>query len=246
MKLKDAQLIAKDLLEKASPLCERIEIAGSIRRKKPDVKDIEIVAIPKWTESRDPSDLFGERKPRINQLWLNLSFRIDVVWIKPGTSEIVPWDVKPDGKYWRGLLPEGIKLDLFIASQENFGAIYLIRTGSAEFSAAVMAHAKRLNRRCVDGYFTRDGERVITPEEKDVFDLLNLEFVEPELRIGRDALKSKRPEARPRCKNDDHDFKEEYYGWQCQNCDAFYAFGNEPWIDYEPDPDDFCPSCGKE
>ncbi len=30
-----------------APHCERIEIAGSIRRKKPHVKDIEIVAIPK-------------------------------------------------------------------------------------------------------------------------------------------------------------------------------------------------------
>jgi DNA polymerase/3'-5' exonuclease PolX len=36
--------------------CHRISIAGSIRRQRPQVKDIEIVALP-WQE---PSDLFGD------------------------------------------------------------------------------------------------------------------------------------------------------------------------------------------
>ena len=43
--------VAIEIAEKVKalllPHCERIEIAGSVRRKKPNVKDIEIVAIPK-------------------------------------------------------------------------------------------------------------------------------------------------------------------------------------------------------
>jgi len=47
MNLTEAQRIAQIVKSELSPHCERIEIAGSIRRGKPEVKDIEIVAIPK-------------------------------------------------------------------------------------------------------------------------------------------------------------------------------------------------------
>ena len=30
---------------------------------------------------------------------------------------------------------------------------------------------------------------------------------------------------------DDHDFKEEYYGWKCSKCDLFFAYGYAPWED---------------
>src|SRR5437879_3251534 len=94
IKLTHARAIADDLIEKITPLCERCEIAGSIRRQKAEVGDIEIVAVPRWIEVPDPDDLFGA-KQRINQLWMMMSFKVDVVWIKPGTDELVRWPIKP-------------------------------------------------------------------------------------------------------------------------------------------------------
>lgn len=47
MKHTEAYQIATRIKAELQPHCERIEIAGSIRRNKPEVKDIEIVAIPK-------------------------------------------------------------------------------------------------------------------------------------------------------------------------------------------------------
>ena len=43
----EAQAIAQEVVEQLRPHCERIVVAGSIRRKKSEVGDIEIVAIPK-------------------------------------------------------------------------------------------------------------------------------------------------------------------------------------------------------
>jgi hypothetical protein len=37
------------------------------------------------------------------------------------------------------------------------------------------------------------------------------------------------------CEDGHHDFREIYYGWQCSQCDLFYAFGTSPWED-ETDP----------
>jgi DNA polymerase beta thumb len=107
---------------------------------------------------------------------------------QPGTSQIVPWKVKPDGKYWRGLLAAGIKLDLFIADPTNFGLILAIRTGSGEFTTALVTRAKEVGLPSVDGYLTRGGERVVTPEEEDVFELLGLEWTDPALRHSFNSL----------------------------------------------------------
>lgn len=48
--LASAERIATNLLRGMAPACERIEIAGSIRRNRALVKDIELVVIPRWAE----------------------------------------------------------------------------------------------------------------------------------------------------------------------------------------------------
>lgn len=155
MKIEEAQKIANKYIDLLKPYCQRIEIAGSIRREKPEVKDIEIVCIPK--------NLIGFSK-EVNKL------------------EKVKGE--PTGKYTQRILPEGIKLDLFMANEENWGLIFAIRTGSAEFSHKVLAcgwvkkgcHSK-------DGILTDgQGRIIILKEEEHLFDFIGIHFVEPKLR----------------------------------------------------------------
>lgn len=56
MQLAQAKTIAEGLVEAFKPYCRRVQIAGSIRRERPEVKDIEIVAVP---HMRFGEDLFG-------------------------------------------------------------------------------------------------------------------------------------------------------------------------------------------
>ena len=55
--LAEATRVAEALRDILEPHCERFAIAGSVRRNKLFVKDIEIVYIPKLVA---PADLFGE------------------------------------------------------------------------------------------------------------------------------------------------------------------------------------------
>jgi DNA polymerase/3'-5' exonuclease PolX len=50
MELKEAKIIAEKYLSILKPFCERIEIAGSIRREQPFPNDIELVCIRKGRE----------------------------------------------------------------------------------------------------------------------------------------------------------------------------------------------------
>ena len=46
MELKRGQALAQEVIDILRPHCEKIEVAGSIRRKKPFVHDVDIVLIP--------------------------------------------------------------------------------------------------------------------------------------------------------------------------------------------------------
>src|SRR3989304_4255623 len=62
MKNEEAAEIGYGLLEGLAPYCRRAEIAGSVRRGKAEVKDLEIVAIA-VLEVRKAQGLFGPMGP---------------------------------------------------------------------------------------------------------------------------------------------------------------------------------------
>lgn len=161
MQLDQATAIAERVKAQLAPHCERIEIAGSIRRRKPDVGDIEMVAIPK------PYDvgLFASGIAPIVEQW-------------PRVRGVLPC------KYTQRLLPDGIVLDLFFATAENWGLIFAIRTGSADYSHQVLAHGWSVRGwKSIDGVLHNSaGKPVPTPEERDVFRIAGVPWVEPEAR----------------------------------------------------------------
>lgn len=160
MNLEKASLIAERIKAQLAPHCERIEIAGSIRRRKSDVGDIEMVVIPK------PYDvgLFASGIAPIVSAW-------------PKVRGELPC------KYTQRTLPDGIALDLFFATAENWGLIFAIRTGSADYSHRVLACGwVRNGYKSADGMLTRGGVALAVPEERDLFRLAGVPWVEPEAR----------------------------------------------------------------
>jgi DNA polymerase/3'-5' exonuclease PolX len=165
MELKKALNTAEEIIEIIKPYCTRIEIAGSTRRVKPVVHDIELVAIPE----------------NINTLKNKLGMHLIGL---QGTKKSNPF--AKAGERYIQFSYKHEQIDLFLASADNWGLIYLIRTGSAEFSAGMLARWKKVSG---GGYsengflHTKEGEIMITREEMDVFNLCKMDFVEPELRF---------------------------------------------------------------
>lgn len=160
--LLDAKRIADGVVSELAPHCERIAIAGSIRRQRPEVGDIEIVAIPS---------------------------PYDVGLFESGIATVVNRWEKVRGelpcRYTQRVLPEGVNLDLFFATPVNWGLILAIRTGSARFSHEVLAAGwVKAGFNSVDGGLVSrlTGDPVPTPEETDVFHVAGLQWVEPQHR----------------------------------------------------------------
>jgi DNA polymerase/3'-5' exonuclease PolX len=161
MEYNRALKIAEAVKEQLAPFCHRIEIAGSIRRKKPEVNDIEIVAIPLPYNT----GLFESGVASIINQWQKVKGELPC-------------------KYTQRMLPDGIKLDVFFAERDNWGLIYAIRTGSADFSHNVLAKRwVRMGYHSIDGYLNHKGVRIYVREEAELFERLGLKWVEPEERV---------------------------------------------------------------
>lgn len=172
MSLPFARNLANHMLEILSPDCERIEIAGSIRRQKPEVSDIEIVLIPKPIHDLFGYPLFG-------------AGRIEEALIRDG------FELLKNGDHFKqARLPGGqVNFDIFLTTPEKFGVILTIRTGSADFSHWLVTSKQQggalpSNMTVKDGRLVMMGSvPVATPEEQNFFDAIRLDWIPPEQRI---------------------------------------------------------------
>jgi len=164
----EAEEVAGQVISTLEPFCDRIEVAGSIRRKCGTVGDVEVVCIPSEV---DAALLFDtgekERDPRF-------------------LAAVNRWEkVKgdPSGKYTQRI-HLGAKIDIFMATPENWGLILAIRTGPAEYSHNVLAAGwEKKGYHSVGGVLHRGATYREIREEHELFDLLGIRPVpKPQVR----------------------------------------------------------------
>ena len=178
-----AESIANKVRDHVMTSMNRVEVAGSIRRRKEVVGDIEICGIP-------------DDREKLIKLLGNIGQHI-----KPGVPGAVPWYPKVEAKYLRVRLEEGINLDVFLGTPQNWGGLFMMRTGSGAspdgnaFHGFIPAVFQRWKKLSAGGRMTNamptmpTGEQLWVPEEQDFFDLLEMNFVPPEQRITKGAIK---------------------------------------------------------
>ena len=163
-----AALDVAQALETALALtCERTLIAGSLRRHKAEVGDLELVVMPKLEVV---TDMFGEA---VGQRSL----------LDDALADIAPMRTK-DGSRYKQFVWEGFPVDLFIATREAWGCIATIRTGSADFTHWLVSsrrqgggcpsHLRFSEGRLMDGATALD-----TSEERLLFAALEQDWIEP-------------------------------------------------------------------
>ena len=167
--------IAQRLLTALAPNCRRAELAGSLRRGRPTIGDIEIVAIPIIYV-----DLLGKPIPKAATYVDEFLAVHNITFTKNGPK----YKQFQYGSY---------TVDLFLATPATWGSVFTIRTGSADFSKWLVTHEPRGacpwqvsfgNADANPGRLTHNGRLLSTPEEADVFNALGLAYIDPTHRHG--------------------------------------------------------------
>ena len=191
----EAYIVAKEICGKLKPSVHRMIVAGSFRRQKETVGDIEILFIPLVRERVLP-------RPPQEQLSLLEPLKPPQIERYPATDDaiveleqlgLLARRKTADGRESYGpknkLMvhpPSGVPVDLFTATEENWWNYVVCRTGSMESNVRIAQAAKDLGLRWnpYGSGFTRlsDGSKIIVRSEREVFETVKLPYLDPSQR----------------------------------------------------------------
>ena len=175
--------VAQEICNALGQGCERIEIAGSLRREKPDVGDIEILYIPIQSEEPDPTDMFANRLGNLADARINVLLGAGILAKRRNAKGSEVWGEKNKLAVH---VASGIPVDLFTATSENWFNYLVCRTGPAELNQRIcMAAIKRGWKwnPYGEGFSDPEGNMRKMESERAVFDFVGLPYFEPDRRV---------------------------------------------------------------
>lgn len=178
-----AKAAASEIVDFLSPNCERIEVAGSLRRRRDPVGDVEIVLVPRLEAHHIRGDLFLPSPP------IDLAESAIKVLLITGllTKRLNVNGAESWGKSNKLAVhaPSGIPVDLFSTTEECWHNYLVCRTGGSATNVRICnaAIARGWHWKPYGHGFSRMGDdglefRAIG-SEREVFEFVGLPYLEP-------------------------------------------------------------------
>jgi DNA polymerase (family 10) len=162
------------ILKLIEPWCVRSEVAGSFRRGKAVINDLDIVVEPKplpgsWLQ------IVKAVRTYFNCVTEKQGDKLATLYLPFARKKIAKFDEKPLrlGGY--------IQVDLYRADAKTWGVLLLVRTGSKEHNVKLcdLAISKGLRLQYSVGLTDQAGCVVAGRTEEEVFSALGLGYIEP-------------------------------------------------------------------
>ena len=151
-------------LEKLTEV-EKIKVAGSIRRMKETVGDIDILVI-------------SDQPEKVMDYFVGMP-EVIKVWAKGPTKSSVRFK-------------QGLDCDLRVIKKESFGAALQYFTGSKDHNILTrrLARKKGLKLNEYGVFSAKGGERIAGQTEEEVYQAIGLPYIEPELRTNSGEIEA--------------------------------------------------------
>lgn len=165
--LAEAEQTAKALIEKVRsiPGVQRAELAGSLRRRKETIGDIDVIITAAEKDRK-----------KIVRKFIAL----------PGIEKVIAAGTT---KISIVLAPKHIQVDARIVRDDEFGAAMLYFTGSKEHNIKLRSIARERGLKINEyGIFTRQGKRVAGATEEEMYHYLDLHYIPPEQRLNQGEI----------------------------------------------------------
>lgn len=189
--LKTAERLAQQWLSRIQDYCNRVEIAGSIRRRTAIVGDIDIVCMPKRVPMTDllgrdlgERNLAHEELQRIVRKYENTREGQSLTWERGGDAP---------GKLCTIIVEDSLlkyAVDFYFATPEKWGATLLTRTGPQSHNIWLAERAKELGGdwSSAAGILIPGKGARIGDEEALIYSAIGMPYVEPKERHFIESL----------------------------------------------------------
>jgi len=180
--------VAKQLVSVLQPCCTRLVVAGSLRRRKPDVGDVELVYIGMSELRKDPCDMFGRTMVNLAEQAIERLQKAGVIKRRLNARGLETYG--PKNKLMLHA-ETGMPVDLFASSEATWWNYLVCRTGPSESNIRICEAARRRGWKWnpYGAGFTK-GERIAGTyaehachSEAEVFEFVGLPHLTPEERI---------------------------------------------------------------
>jgi len=180
----EAVAVAKELCDGLKQRCERLIVAGSLRRRKPEVGDVEILYVPKLEPVEVPSDdlLLPPKTALVDQVDAYLDWLLEQGTIRPreNVRGATTWGAKNKLAVHAA---SGMPVDFFAATVETLVNYLVCRTGPAELNMRICMAAQDQGWKW-NPYgegFTKigSGQQHAVKSEQEVFEFVGLRYLEP-------------------------------------------------------------------
>lgn len=181
----DALAVAKELCDLLKPISDKLIVAGSLRRRKAEVGDVEICYLGKIEPRPDPLDLLGQVIPtNLADEFLGQLLARGVLQRRPNVNGGTAWGERNKLAVH---VASGIPVDFFQTRPEGWWSLVVCRTGSAAHNEKVChaAIARRLRWNPYAGFEDRaSGQLLYIPRsEPAVFERVGLPWLDPWQRV---------------------------------------------------------------
>jgi DNA polymerase (family 10) len=148
---------------KASKEVKQISVAGSIRRKKETIRDIDILVT-------------SDKPEKVMQVFTSLEMIKEISLKGPTKSTVI---VKRD-----------IQVDLRVVDDDSFGAALQYFTGSKEHNVVLRTIASQMGYKLNEyGLFVKDtDEKMAGKAEEEIYKVLGMDWMPPEIREDRGEI----------------------------------------------------------
>lgn len=172
----EALKVAREICD-LQRICVRLICAGSLRRRKLEVGDVEILYIPKV--STVPDGLFDHKHVNLVDVALGEMLEVGIITKRLNERGSTMWG---DKNKFAVHVASGIPVDFFAATEGNWFNYLVCRTGGADnntlIASAAQAKGWKWNPYGV-GFTNELGQIVPVKSERDVFEFVGLPYQEP-------------------------------------------------------------------
>lgn len=155
------------------PNVEECQFAGSLRRRRDTVGDLDILVAAPTSGAHAIMDAFTTM-PEVNEILAKGETKSSVI------------------------LESGIQCDLRVIAKESFGAALQYFTGSKDHNIAMRAIAVKKGLKVSEyGVFDKKEKKLAGKTEEDVYEAIGLSYIPPELRENRGEIEACKSESLP-------------------------------------------------